>query len=73
MIFNLLSKSFQSLKTSLSASVNFRLFSRTTPKKGLEEFFENGQAFPIYEQEKKIPIGKILRHLHFCITIVLIV
>lgn len=66
MIFNLLSKSFSCLKTSFipsplpSASSyfsNFRLFSRTTPRKGLEEFFENGEALPIYDQEKKVTIG----------------
>jgi len=60
MIFNLIGKSISSLKTSFYS--NFRLFSRTTPRKGLEEFFENGEAFPIYDQEKKVTFGKILHY-----------
>lgn len=67
MIFNLLSKSISFvIKTSISSPLNFRLFSRTTPKKGLEEFFENGEAFPIYNQEKKVPIGKKSPAVYLC-------
>ena len=54
MILNLLSKTASFIKTTLLA----RPFTRTTPRRGLEEFFENGQSLPIYDQEKKVVYGK---------------
>jgi hypothetical protein len=38
-------------------NLSCRSFSVSTPMRGLDEFFENGQAYPIYEQDKKVVFG----------------
>ena len=57
MILNLLSQSISFIKTAINPILG-RSFSRTIPRRGLEEFFENGQSLPIYDQDKKVIYGK---------------
>lgn len=63
MILNLLNKSFSFLKGQTNFLLPFpsiglsKLFSNTLPKRGLDEFFEDGKAYPIYDQEKKVIYG----------------
>lgn len=58
MILSLLSQSFSFVKNAINPIIS-RSFSRTTPRRGLEEFFESGQSLPIYDQDKKVIYGKI--------------
>ena len=58
MLSNLLGKVISFTR---STALSFRNFSKSQPLRGLEEFFENGQAYPINDPEKKAVIG----NLHF--------